>query len=411
MFLTIFCQENLPFELNLLPETAYLVGGAVRDALIKRQREYLDLDFVLPQDAVKIARKIANIYRAGFVVLDRERNIARIVFKNATIDIAQQEGNSLTQDLQRRDFTINAIAYNLHTQQLIDPLGGENDLKKGLIKMVSETNLKDDPLRLLRAYRQASQLNFTIEEETRLTIQKLAHNLSKIAAERIRTELGYLFATMEGSRWLKEAYDDGLLSIWLKNISSKKLENLAKIDQVATWITQFFPEFKPPNQSWYYLAKLANLVSENPEIAELELQQLKYSRAEIRTVITILKHLPQLLNLTSPLSLREQYFLFLETGKTFILLGLTAIALGGNRDLIVPLIERYLNPKDNVAHPQPLVTGNDLIKNLKLSPSRKMGKLLTEIHLAYIEGKISTKKEALDFAFRRVGKNQQSVIK
>ncbi len=406
MSLTIFCQENLPFELNLLPETAYLVGGAVRDVLLNRQREHLDLDFVLPQDAVKIARKIAKIYRAGFVILDRERNIARIVFKNATIDIAQQEGDTLIQDLQRRDFTINAIAYNIHTQELIDPLGGEKDLKQGLIKMVSEHNLKDDPLRLLRAYRQASQLNFSIEEKTRLTIQKLAPNLSKIAAERVRTELSYLLETSEGSRWLKEAYHDGLLSVWLKNSTSNKLENLAKIDQTAQWITEIYPEFKPENQSWYYLAKLANLVSENPEIAELELEQLKYSRTEIRTVTTILKHLPHLLELPSSLSLREQYFLFLEVGKSFILLGLTVIALGGNRDLIVPLIQRYLNPKDNVAHPQPLVTGNELIENLNLSPSPKIGELLTEIQLAYIEGKISTKQDAINLALESINKIQ-----
>ncbi|HBW90708.1 MAG TPA: [cytidine(C)-cytidine(C)-adenosine (A)]-adding enzyme, partial [Cyanobacteria bacterium UBA11149] len=86
------------------------VGGAVRDSLLSRRSDYLDLDFVLPVDAIKIARSLANRYKAGFVVLDKERQIARVVFEAATVDFAQQEGESIETDLYRRDFTINAIA-------------------------------------------------------------------------------------------------------------------------------------------------------------------------------------------------------------------------------------------------------------------------------------------------------------
>jgi len=113
--------QNLPFSLELLPQPAYLVGGAVRDALLGRSREYLDLDFVIPNQAVQTARKIAREYKAGFVLLDAERQIARVVFKHATVDFAQQEGTSLETDLQRRDFTVNAIAYNPYTNEIIDP--------------------------------------------------------------------------------------------------------------------------------------------------------------------------------------------------------------------------------------------------------------------------------------------------
>ena len=66
----------LPFDLDWLPPTAYLVGGMVRDALLNRPREYLDLDFVLPNLVIKTAKTIANKYKAGFVVLDEQRNIA-----------------------------------------------------------------------------------------------------------------------------------------------------------------------------------------------------------------------------------------------------------------------------------------------------------------------------------------------
>lgn len=398
MSLSIFLQENLPFNIDLLPQNAYLVGGAVRDILLQRQREYLDLDFVVPQDAIKIAKKIANICNAGFVILDQQRNIARVVFKQATVDFAQQEGETLLHDLQRRDFTINAIAYNLYTDELIDPLNGKKDIEKKVIKMISENNLKDDPLRLLRAYRQASQLNFTIENHTHFTLQKLAPLLSKIAPERVRTELNYLLVNSNGSKWLKSAYNDGLLSVWLKNLSLNQVENLTKIDEASNWLKENYQEFKQQSESWYYLAKLANLMSENYEIAEEELVNLKYSRAEIRSIITVLKYLPEILNTNSEMTLRQQYFFFLNVGENFPLIAVLAVARGIKKELISYLIDNYLDANNSVAHPQSLVTGNDLINKLKISPSPKIGQLLTEIQIAYIENKITTVEDALNFA-------------
>ncbi|PLZ75724.1 [cytidine(C)-cytidine(C)-adenosine (A)]-adding enzyme, partial [Fischerella thermalis WC217] len=132
LVLSTLAPENWPFSIESLPQPAYLVGGAVRDAILGRTREYLDLDFVLPANAVSVARQIAKQYKAGFVLLDSERQIARVVFADATADFAQQEGISLETDLHRRDFTINAIAYNPHTQEIIDPLQGCADIEKQL---------------------------------------------------------------------------------------------------------------------------------------------------------------------------------------------------------------------------------------------------------------------------------------
>ncbi|NJN75531.1 MAG: hypothetical protein HC796_03980 [Synechococcaceae cyanobacterium RL_1_2] len=103
-------DQYWPFDPNLLPEKTYLVGGAVRDALMGKARDYLDLDLVLAQGSVMTAKAIAKQCQAGFVVLDEQRQIARIVFPQGTVDFAQQEGESLAADLHRRDFTINAIA-------------------------------------------------------------------------------------------------------------------------------------------------------------------------------------------------------------------------------------------------------------------------------------------------------------
>jgi tRNA nucleotidyltransferase (CCA-adding enzyme) len=403
--------QNWPFSLEWLPPQACLVGGAVRDALLLRRAEYLDLDFVLPTDAVQTARSIAGHYKAGFVVLDAQRQIARVVFKDATVDLAQQEGDSLEMDLYRRDFTINAIAYNPHTDQFIDPLQGMVDCRAGVIRMVSQSNLEDDPLRLLRGYRQAAQLGFRIEPETQAVIRQLAPLLGQVAAERVQVELGYLLKSPQGTPWLTAAWEDNLLQAWFPDATAQGLAQLAAVDDSArvledTW-HQLGVELQSlvggKSASLLSLAKLANLLPSVPEAAESQLLRLKYSRAEIRAVVTALKHLPQLLShATSQMPLREQYFFFLDVGSVFPTLAVLAVVVGMPVATIAPLIDRYLNPDDQVAHPTPLVTGNDLMKALNLPASPQIGKLLTELQIARIEGKISSYEDAIKFASQLV---------
>ncbi|BAT54734.1 Polynucleotide adenylyltransferase region [Nostoc sp. NIES-3756] len=405
--------ENWPFSLEFLPQPAYMVGGAVRDALLGRSREYLDLDFVIPSKAVKVARAIAHHYKAGFVLLDPVRQIARVVFSHATADFAQQEGNSLETDLHRRDFTINAIAYNPHTQEIIDPLNGYADLQVGVLRMVAKANLEDDPLRLLRAYRQAAQLGFTIEPATQSTIRDLASHLTQVAAERVRAEIGYLLATPQGNAWIVKAFADGLLTQFFKHTTDESLRKLATVDEIAAMLAQHWPQLgielrqhvrDTVKTTWLGIAKLACLVNPDPLVAEIELQQLTYSRAEIRAITTALKLFSQLKTANT---LREQYFLFQEAGTIFAATTVLALvhdtlveAIPGDNRLSVysPLITRYLNPDDLVAHPTQLVSGKNLMIALNIPASPLVGELLTEIALARIEGKIATPEDAIAFA-------------
>ena len=399
--------QNWPFSIEWLPPSACLVGGAVRDALLLRRADYLDLDFVVPADAIKTARKLANHYHAGFVVLDQQRQIARVVFERATVDLATVEGGNLDTDLHRRDFTINAIAYNPHTQQFIDPLQGLADCRAGIIRMVSPANLQDDPLRLLRAYRQAAQLDFTIEPDTQLAIRHLAPLLEQVAVERVQVELAYLLKGSQGTPWLSTATQDNLLQSWFPDATAQSLETIAIIDQVWQIIAQNWSELASEllapvsgkSSSLLSLTKLAKLLPSTPAAAEKQLLYLKYSRAEIKAVVTALQYLPQLhSHTTSFMSLREQYFFFQNVSQIFPALAVLALAEGMNIDKIAPLIERYLTPDDQVAHPTALVTGHDLIQTLNLPRGPQIGKLLTEIQLARIEGKISTYNDALEFA-------------
>ncbi|MBD2741995.1 CCA tRNA nucleotidyltransferase [Coleofasciculus sp. FACHB-1120] len=450
--------ETWPFSLELLPEPAYMVGGAVRDALLGRRREYRDLDFVLLGDAVKTARKIASRYKVGFVLLDAQRQIARVVFEQATVDIAQAEGSNLEIDLQRRDYTMNAIAYNPHTGELIDPLNGYADLQQGIIRMVSPKNLQDDPLRLLRAYRQAAQLNFTIESDTQSAIRQLAPLLGQVSAERVQAEFAYLLNTSEGTPWIIAAVEDGLLQTWFPSASSPQPLPKPPLQPEGT-IANLQPLPKPPLQpegrierlmnpplsplpvngegvwgrgsknlstilpaversavvlgeTWHELASfLSSLVGDTLKTSWLGIAKLatllspvaEAAEAELlnlkysRAEIRAITTALKLLPQlqSSQMSLGAQYLFFREAGQVFPVILVLALADGVSVAELTPLINRYLTPDDPVAHPAPFVTGKDLIQTFNLPSGPQVGQFLTAIGIARAEGKISTPAEAI----------------
>jgi tRNA nucleotidyltransferase (CCA-adding enzyme) len=411
MSASVLSPQTWPIDLALLPPATYLVGGNVRDALLGRQPEYLDLDFVLPENAVQTAKSIAQYYHAGFVLLDEQRQIARVVFDKATVDFAQQVGSSLEEDLQRRDFTVNAIAYSPHSQEIIDPLQGYYDLQQGWLRMIAVENLKEDPLRLLRAYRQAAQLGFTVEPDTQRVIQQLSHLLKWIAAERVQAELSYLLSTAKGTPFLQRSWQDGLLDPWLPHVTVSSLDTIEQIDRAAIALEHQWANLElsgwmrnqqrvsGTGRSWLKLAKLTALVAPDPQVAEQELWRLKYSRAEVQSVLAVLKARSLVQPLTlDKLSLRQQYLLFRAVGAAFPALAVLSIASGTSIETIAPLIDRFLTPGDSVAHPTLPLTGRDLMSALRLPPGPQIGQLLEAIQLARVEGNLQTREEALEFA-------------
>ena len=218
----IYMSYPLPFSSlldsvrNALPDVElYLVGGAVRDMLLNRVSH--DLDFAIPKDAIQMARRAANALHADFYVLDESFDTARVILSadNGTRDILdfaafrapsispqilriwRSAEGGIESDLRGRDFTINAIAFDLRNQTILDPLGGASDLRAKLIRACSDTSLKDDPIRILRAVRQAAALDFKIEAETRKAMKQAAPLLPNISPERQRDEL---FKILEGPR-------------------------------------------------------------------------------------------------------------------------------------------------------------------------------------------------------------------
>ena len=171
----------------------YLVGGTIRDGLLNKKGH--DLDFVLSGNVKKYARIISNILNGKFYMLDEKRQTARVLLdvqdktKKLVLDFAALDQNNIQDNLLQRDFTINAIAYDLRDNKLIDPLGGGKHLLEKKLVPCSDTSFLDDPVRTLRTARFLIDFNLKIDSGTVKTLKEAVPGLEKVSAERLRDEL------------------------------------------------------------------------------------------------------------------------------------------------------------------------------------------------------------------------------
>ncbi len=221
----------LPKQVKQIIETlqahgheAYAVGGCVRDAMLGKEPQDWDITTsALPYQVKALFRRTIDTgiqHGTVTVLLDKEG------FEVTTyrVDGEYKDGRhptevsftaSLTEDLKRRDFTMNAMAYN-ETEGLVDLFHGAEDLAQGVIRCVgvAKERFSEDALRILRAFRFSAQLDFVIEEETLAAAQELAGNLKKISAERIYAELIKLLTSSHPGRLLT-AYECGITEVIL----------------------------------------------------------------------------------------------------------------------------------------------------------------------------------------------------
>ena len=220
-------------------QPVYIVGGAVRDALLGRPVN--DLDLALASGGIKLARRIANDLAGDFYVLDRERDVGRALLDTeggpVLIDVAGFRGNCLLSDLQERDFTVNAMAVNLVSDAglIIDPLGGERDLRAKVLRQCHSRSLQEDSLRALRAIRLAAGYGFRIEPETRSAIARVQGRLVEVSAERVRDEFWRLLALPQAVAALRAADAVGLLGSILPEVESLSLLPGTRQDAGNRW--------------------------------------------------------------------------------------------------------------------------------------------------------------------------------
>ncbi len=214
---------------------AYVVGGLVRD--VPLGRDTADIDIAVASDALEIAPKVAIALGGKYVLLDEANKMGRVVVidKGAPSTKVQWEldfstfTGSIEEDLARRDFTIDAIAIDLRQLrkgspdvQLVDPFNGWDDLHQGVVRAVAETTFESDAARLLRAVRLAAELNFSIDTETEVLIQRYSYLITNVAGERVREELLKLLAVSGAGQFLPYLDKLGLLMALFPELAETK---------------------------------------------------------------------------------------------------------------------------------------------------------------------------------------------
>ncbi len=211
--------------LKELDVSSYLVGGAVRDALLNRMTR--DVDIVVPGSANELGGALAHSLDGHLIPLDLGRDVARVLVGNrdhrVILDLLSLTEDGIDADLRRRDFTINAIATPLESVvsgnwDLIDPLGGVRDIASRRIKAVSDNIFADDPVRLLRAVRLSAETGFSILPETESLIRRDAPRLTESSPERIREELFRILAAPGTVRWIRMMDRLGLMSVLIPEL-------------------------------------------------------------------------------------------------------------------------------------------------------------------------------------------------
>lgn len=409
---------------------SFMVGGTVRDILMTKKIH--DYDITINEDVINIIKIFADEISASFIILDISYGIVRVAKEGEFIDFSKMKGGSIEADISTRDFTINAMAINLSEYEnfakiepsgiksetpnhlIIDQFGGLKDLNHKIIRMLSEDNLAEDPLRLLRAYRFASTLDFSIDIDTNQAISKLSPYISKVAVERIAEEIRHILLVRFSYKTIMDMQKSGLLMGIFPEIHNMTTETLHHNIRSYTYAEHILS-----NISLYFLGHdelIANYFIESYRIQCLKLVilfssgqmaesialRLKMSKKEVQFIQMIAALHKEFLKCRGADKSKKIGFLRLSGDDLYPLLIFTI----ANEFICCPdenpvllfckeMLEIYCHeiiPKKKFL---PILTGDDLVKEFHLSPSPLFKWLLDEIEILFLEGKIIKRQEAL----------------
>ncbi len=217
---------DLQDALSQIDTPVYIVGGAVRDAFLRRPLK--DVDLVTPESGIKLGRKIANALGGDFYPLDADRDVGRALIETPngklTFDVASFRAADLESDLRDRDFTINAMAVDVRgdLNEIIDPTGGERDLITKTLRRCNPNALTDDSIRALRGVRQSVKFGLHIDPETVRDIRAAGLHLTENSPERLRDEFFQLLELAKPDVALRIADMLGLLSVIVPQIEYQR---------------------------------------------------------------------------------------------------------------------------------------------------------------------------------------------
>lgn len=390
----------------------YLVGGSVRDLLLNRPTT--DWDFTLESNTLEFAKMFADSIRAPFIPLEEEPPTARVIVKTPqstqtelSIDFTQFRATTLTDDLCLRDLTINAMAIALESvmesdsSEIIDPCNGRNDLAIRQLQFPSEQVILNDPLRLMRIYRFAAQLDFTISEKSIAFVQKHKHLLPQISKERLRDEFLKTLNVEKATPYLQQIFEIGLLAQVFPNIKQTptlwhSLENfednpipemlIPYKDEINTYLSEELG-FYVNRRS---LIKLCLLLQGNIEdIGEL----LRLSKKAWRFMKCIVMGHQQL---SDKELTKKQIIDFLRSSKSDWWSGLlySAAADPIPAEVLRKIVNIYYEHFLPILKQGRLITGGDLIHKFQVKEGEKIGMLLKQIEEQQFYGEIRTREEA-----------------
>ncbi|ABV49777.1 Poly A polymerase family [Prochlorococcus marinus str. MIT 9215] len=372
--------------LSFLPTGSYLVGGFIRDIILGRVTEEVDIDIVVPLNAIEIAKKISDTIGSKFIILDKKREVVRIILNQISIDIANQVSSTIEGDLRARDFSINSIAFLFDKKCLFDPLNGLKDLELSLLRTHSEMNLLNDPLRILRCFRFVSELNFKIDLKLVDFIKKTKGKLYLVAKERINYEIHKIV----NGRNAHEA----VILIKKFNIfgSDDFYKNSFFLDLQEITYTELTKSEKEKLLPLFFISQILD---------ELSLERFKFSRAEIAKIKLLRKwHFFLKKKKITQLTESERFGLHKE-----LEMFLPSFIFYLPQNLRLDWLHRWRNKDDKLFHPSNLLNGDVIKKNLKIKDGPILGELLKYLSKELAYKRLNNFDEAIYKAKRWIEQN------
>jgi tRNA nucleotidyltransferase/poly(A) polymerase len=428
----------------------FLVGGIVRDIILGRIAT--DYDLIVLDRPRSYAKLLAESIDGKMIELGKPDNpLFRVVHRDMIFDVSPLNGNLLESDLQNRDFTVNAMAFDMERENIIDPCNGLEDLEKKMLRVVNKQAFKNDPIRLLRAFRICGTLNFSIHPKTTDEILKAGHLITFSAGERIRSELMKLLGLPNAYDFVEQMVCTRLLfhlfpelnqlavlppsDLFDQNPFNHSLKGFLSLESLLSRSEKLFPplvhgEINPISTP---LLKLAMLLHEIPAMAEpapgpsrlypdVKLKKppdsiqsiskrIKLSGKECDFLSFIIEHHHDPVRLylnqyeTGFHSKRVKYFMKWQSYTPLIVIFSIAVMHGRryfSKDKFYRFAHQALCSYCDDFLPKslekPLITGDDLIADLNMDPSPAFKGVLEIIEENRLSGTIHSRKEALAMA-------------